>query len=214
MRYHNSYHLFLYCLVSDPNFYQILSQAETVYVISSQSFMNSSPRIYTESVLAQLQVGKDMYYADIKFLGITTQKDTDRKAYINQDELDLLIALRSYVAKNGTRKGFKPPQSGGLVVTNSPQLSTVDNKRVEYPEPEEPIANDEMGEQLFRAGAELKARETALPHLVIRAVADQLDEDQLPEDLREKVNATREAANPKWNPGDLASSLIARYVVG
>lgn len=88
------------------------------------------------------------------------------------------------------------------------------NNAIDYPQPEEPIVTDEMGEQLFRAGAELKAKETALPHLVIRAVADQLEEDQLPEDLKKKVNATREAANPKWNPGDLASNLIRRYAAG
>ncbi|MEY2985584.1 MAG: hypothetical protein RLZZ568_2201, partial [Cyanobacteriota bacterium] len=45
----------------------------------------------------------------------------------------------------------------------------------------------------------------------VRAVADQMDEGQLLEDLKEKVNNAREAANPKWNPGDLAGSLIARY---
>lgn len=177
--------------------------------------MNSSPRIYTESVLAQLHVGKDTYYADIKFLGITTQKDSDRKAYINQEDLELLIALRSHVAQTGTRQGFCYPQNGDLVISNGSQkMAPIGSNTTEYPEPEEPIANDDMGEQLFRAGAELKAKETAMPHLVIRAIADQMDEDQLPEDLKRKVNATREAANPKWNPGDLAGSLIARFAVG
>jgi len=176
--------------------------------------MNSLTRIYTESVLSELQVGKDTYYADMKFLGITTQKDSDRKAYITQEDLDLLLALRSHVANNGTRQGFKNPQSGELMVRESGKVATAGTNSIDYPQPEEPIANDDMGEQLFRAGAELKAREVAMPHLVVRAVADQLEEDQLPEDLREKVNATREAANPKWNPGDLASSLIARYAAG
>ena len=186
---------------------------ETVYVTAAKNSMNSLTRIYTESVLEQLQVGKDTYYADIKFLGIKTQKDGDRKAFITQDDLDLLFALRSHVTNNGTRQGFKNPESGELIVRENNQIAA-QNNAIDYPQPEEPITNDEMGEQLFRAGAELKAKETALPHLVIRAVADQLEEDQLPEDLKEKVNATREAANPKWNPGDLASSLIARYAAG
>ena len=175
--------------------------------------MNSLTRIYTESVLAELQVGKDTYYAYIKFLGITTQKDADRKAYITQEDLYLLQALRSHVADNGTRQGFKHPQNGDLIVRESNQIATQENA-IEYPQPEEPIADDDMAEQLFRAGAELKAKETALPHLVVRAVADQMGEEQLPEDLKDKVNNAREAANPKWNPGDLASNLINRYAAG
>jgi hypothetical protein len=108
-------------------------------------------------------------------------------------------------------KGFEIPENGKLVVSNDAGISVTDQDIVDYPEPSKPIANDDMAENLFRAGAELKARETALPHLVVRAVADQMDEGQLLEDLKEKVNNAREAANPKWNPGDLAGSLIARY---
>ena len=93
--------------------------------------MNSLTRIYTESVLSELQVGKDTYYADIKFLGIKTQKDADRKAFITQEDLDLFLALRSHVANHGTRQGFKNPESGELIVRENNQTGlTQKEKRI------------------------------------------------------------------------------------
>ncbi len=178
------------------------------------------PRFYNEDVLSRLGIGLKTYYSDIKFLDIKTQKDENRKAFITQEDFNLLIQLRRHIEKTGTRQGFEA-QKGELVVSEQSELTntnpaeiTSTNNQIDYPQPEEPIATDEMGQQLFRAGAELKAKETAMPHLVVRAVADQLHEEQLPEDLKEKVEATKEAANPKWNPGDLADSLIRRYAAG
>ncbi len=207
---------------------QILSIKKTLYVTGSENFMTLTPelsprihpKVHSESVLSELGISKNTYYADVKFLGITIHKDEKRKAFITQEDFNLLIELRKHIEKTGTRQGFEA-QKGGLVVSEKSELTntnpaeiTSTNNQIDYPQPEEPIATDEMGQQLFRAGAELKAKETAMPHLVIRAVADQLHEEQLPEDLKEKVEATKEAANPKWNPGDLADSLIRRYAAG
>ncbi len=150
------------------------------------------PKFYSDFVLSELGISKDAYYADIKFLGITIQKDENRKAFITQEDFNLVIQLRKHLEKTGTRRGFEA-QKGELVVSEKSEIAntnpagiTSTNNQIDYPQPEEPIATDEMGQQLFRAGAELKAKETAMPHLVIRAVADQLEEDQLPEDLKGK----------------------------
>ncbi len=39
----------------------------------------------------------------------------------------------------------------------------------------------------MRGAAELKARDLAMPNLVMRELADRMTEDDLPEDLKEKV---------------------------
>jgi hypothetical protein len=65
--------------------------------------------------------------------------------------------------------------------------------------------------QLLRKAAQLKARELATPELAIRAIADRMSEDDLPDDLKQKVFAVREAVNPKWTPGQLADSILSQY---
>jgi hypothetical protein len=57
----------------------------------------------------------------------------------------------------------------------------------------------------------LQARELATPDLAIRAIADRMTEEDLPDDLKEKVEAVREAVNPKWTPGQLADKILANY---
>ena len=63
----------------------------------------------------------------------------------------------------------------------------------------------------MRSAAELKARELAMPHLVKKAVAERMTEDDLPDDLKEKVAAVREAANPKYTPAEVASNLLEQW---
>ena len=66
-------------------------------------------------------------------------------------------------------------------------------------------------DNIVRKGAELKAREIAMPHLVVRAIADKLDESELPEDLQEKIEDAREVANPKFTPEEVADSILMSY---
>ena len=75
---------------------------------------------------------------------------------------------------------------------------------------EEPTAQFDIN-GLMRSAAELKARELAMPNLVKRELANRMDEDDLPEDLREKVAIAREVANPKFTPQQLAETLLSQY---
>ena len=63
----------------------------------------------------------------------------------------------------------------------------------------------------MRGAAQLKARELAMPHLVKREIANRMSEEDLPEDLKEKVAIAREVANPKFTPGQLAETLLNQY---
>jgi hypothetical protein len=63
----------------------------------------------------------------------------------------------------------------------------------------------------MRGAAQLKARELATPNLLMRELANRMTEEDLPEDLKEKVAIAREVANPKWTPGQLADNLLSQY---
>jgi hypothetical protein len=47
-----------------------------------------------------------------------------------------------------------------------------------------------------------------------RAKPDKMTEDDLPFDLKEKVNLAREAANPKFTPSMVADKILERYRQG
>ncbi len=79
-----------------------------------------------------------------------------------------------------------------------------------YINPEEPTAQFDIN-GLMRGAAQLKARELAMPHLVKREIANRMNEEDLPEDLQEKVAIAREVANPKFTPGQLAETLLSQY---
>jgi hypothetical protein len=79
-----------------------------------------------------------------------------------------------------------------------------------YVEAEEPTANFDIN-ALLRGAAQLKARELATPNLIMRELANRMSEEDLPEDLKEKVAIASEVANPKWTPGQLADSILSQY---
>ena len=95
---------------------------------------------------------------------------------------------------------------------NNSSLKTQNDDDI-YVAPEEPTDNMNL-DGLVREAAELKAREVAMPDLVKRAIADEMTEDDLPEDLKEKVNLAREAANPKFTPSMVAKTILERYRQG
>ena len=97
------------------------------------------------------------------------------------------------------------------MATNSDKskLATAEEENI-YVELTEPTNDLDIG-SLMRSAAELKAREIAMPSLVKRELANQMTEDDLPEDLREKVAIAREVANPKFTPADIAGSLLSQY---
>ena len=59
--------------------------------------------------------------------------------------------------------------------------------------------------------AELKARELAMQDLVKRALADGMNESDLPQELQNKVQNAREAANPKFTPQEVAGTLLSQW---
>lgn len=160
-----------------------------------------------EDLMAELDLKKSTYYDDLNYLNIKADKDENQRAYLTNDQANQVRALRSHVIKNGKRDGFV---YGGLTVSNNNQLVTNPDPDSIYIEAEEPTSNIDIN-ALFRGAAQLKARELATPNLIMRELANRMTEDDLPEDLKEKVAIAREVANPKWTPGQLADNLLSQY---
>ena len=164
-----------------------------------------------------LGVKSSTYYKDIKFLEIQLFKDDNKRGYILRSELQILKDLREYVKINGKRTGFMGNNSNKLATrkeskiaqTESNKNSIQSNQEI-YVQPEEPTENIDT-DYLVRKGAELKAREIAMPHLVVRAIADKIDEEELPQDLQQNIQDAREVASPKYSAEDLADSILMNW---
>ena len=79
-------------------------------------------------------------------------------------------------------------------------------------QPDIPSDDDENGlEQLIREAAELKVQQAAMPDLVRLHLANGMTEDDLPDDLKAKLQAVREAANPKQSAASIAQQLLERH---
>ena len=166
--------------------------------------------IRPEDLMSELGIKKDTYYKDLEFLQIKAEKDSEGKAYLTFEQAELVRSLRCHVTNTGKREGFAT--SSIVKVDDSAAIASTNNNPEEniYVKPSEPTAQFDLN-QLMRDAAELKAREIAMPALVKRAIADKMTEEDLPEDLQEKVNLAREAADPKFTPVSVADALLNQW---
>jgi hypothetical protein len=182
-----------------------------IYIFCSMN-QNSVPEktIRPEDLMKEFNIKKDTYYDDVKYLNLEIEKNSENKPYLTFEQAEQIRALRFYVKNTGKREGFS---NNSIVKVDDSNLTTSTNNNSEediYIEPSEPTAQLDI-DRIIRKASELKARELATPDLAIRAIADRMTEDDLPEDLKEKVEAVREAVSPKWTPADLADKILATY---
>ncbi len=192
----------------------------------TESEIRRTECIRPEEVQEMFGIKKVAYYNRLKFLGIQAHKDEENKACLDEHQLDMLKELDEYISINGKMSGFSysknSDSSSSLVTTDENGLATSPNNSTAlshqgkteeadiYVTPEEPTAQFDM-EQLMYEAAELKARELAMQDLVKRALADGMNEEDLPSELRDKVQNAREAANPKFTPQQVAGTLLTQW---
>lgn len=168
-----------------------------------------------QELMDNLGIKKAAYYDRLNFLQITTHKDEERRAYLDENQVDMMIKLHEYIKIHGKMEGFNYYQEeSSLAVKEENGISHQEENGITatediYVKPEEPTDQFDVN-GLVREAAELKAREVAMPHLVKRALADKMEESDLPTDLQEKVGLAREAANPKFTPQQVAEQLLAQ----
>ena len=184
--------------------------------------------IRPEALQNELSIGHDTYYCDLRHLGIKADKDDDGKVYLTNEQAEQVRQLRSYVSKYGTRKGFVYEKvddtsniGSSLVTTTNNNIETTENK-VEAEiatATEEDIYISETSptddinlDNLIRTAQELAARNIAIPSLIATELASNMEFDDLPTDLQEKVRIAQDAANPKKHqPKLIAQTLLKQW---
>jgi hypothetical protein len=153
-------------------------------------------RTSPEDVQEMLGIGKSQYYARIKKLGIKAHRDSDGKAYLDDEQMEKLMNSNN---------------SGELAIAEVSELSL--EIPLELQQDSSELEDEELS-FLMREAQELRAQQAAMPDLVKLYLAAGIKEDELPEDLKQKVKAVRDAANPKQNAAAIASQLLERYRSG
>jgi hypothetical protein len=180
----------------------------------TQSTVHQTPETATcfrpEEIQKMFGIKKVAYYNRLKYLGLEAQKDEQGKPYLDSEQVNLLQKLHEHINETGKMEGFI--NSAIVKIDDSAAIASTNNNSEEniYVKPASPTAQIDIN-QLMREAAELKAREIAMPALVKRAIADKMTEGDLPEDLQEKVNLAREAADPKFTPAQLADALLSQW---
>lgn len=161
-----------------------------------------------DEICEVLGIGKSTYYDRLKYLGIKASKDGDG-AYLNEEQMKRMEELNEHIKETGKMEGFRD-SSGQLAVSESSGLASTLNIPVQ---PEIPgIEEDEDGlEELIREAAELKVQQAAMPELIKLHLAAGMSEDDLPADLKAKLQAVRDAANPKQSAATIAQQLLQRH---
>ena len=170
-----------------------------------------------EDIQEMFGIKKVAYYNRLKFLGMEARRDEEGKPYLEESQVALLEELDEYIKKEGKMEGFEPSHDGAyLVRADDSNLAASTNSNGKhstpeiYVEPQQPVDNSELA-VLLREAEELRARELAMRDLIKRKLADSMSEEDLPEDLQEKVRLAREAANPKFTPQEVAQTLLAQW---
>jgi hypothetical protein len=165
--------------------------------------------IRPDDLMAELGIKKDAYYAYLKHLGIKASKDPEGKSYLTDEQANLVRALRSHVEKTGKIEGFPNTVESGLVYAEAADLLGEAVQQATQTNGTEADSFDL--EDLIYSAAELKGHQIAMGDLVKLELANLLTYDDLPDEVKQKVNRVREAANPKLQPAHLADQLLQRW---
>jgi hypothetical protein len=164
-----------------------------------------------DEVMKEFDIKKDAYYDRIKFLGIKAAKDNQGKAYLSQEQFDLMRSLDSHIKATGTMDGFilgaVEGAGGGLAIAGETGLMGEVSPMQTEEQPMEPG----MEERLIRQAMQLKAKELVTPELVVRALANRLTYEDLDDDLKEEVDMVKESASPKFQPSTVADKILDKF---
>ena len=189
---------------------------------------NSTPNnsIRPEALQAELGIKKATYYDDLSHLGIRADKDAEGKAYLTFEQAEQVRALRSYVIKYGTRKGFvyekveHETNIGSIVKTGESNIETSNSSAtstIVHPEEDIYVSDINPTEQvnldsIINNAQELAARNLAMPELLAVELANNMSYEDLTPELQAKIDIARDAANPKKHqPKLIAQTLLKQF---
>ena len=168
--------------------------------------------------------------------GIKTTQYYERLRSLNLDpkhltalDIEHLDGLDAHIKGGGKIKDFAAPENtqseiapttepDAIAPTTEPNAIAPRSTPVEPDEanteglaiPDPPPEPETPESEIFRHAAELKAYYVSHPDLVALNLASMMSENDLPDDLRAKVEEVREVAHPKPNQAALASDILQR----
>jgi hypothetical protein len=161
-------------------------------------------QIRPDDLMSELGIKKDAYYAYLKYLNLKAEKDSNGNAYLTEEQANLVRALRSHVQETGKMEGFVN-SNGELAIAEESSLLDATQTASDQ------VDIDDQLDDLIRAAAELKGQQLVMPQLVVRELAARMTYDDLPTDIKAKVESVRESASPKFQPIHLAEKLLGQW---
>ncbi len=189
------------------------------------STLNNSIR--PEALQAELGIKKATYYDDLSHLGIRADKDAEGKAYLTFEQANQVRALRLYVSKYGTRKGFvyekvehEINNGSSIIKAEESTIETSDSSApsaVVHPEEDiyisETHPTDDVDlDDMFRDAKEIAARNLSIRNLITVELANNMSYEDLDPDLQEKVRIAQDAANPKKHQPKLIARTLLKQL--
>ena len=189
-------------------------------------------RYTPEELLKKYGIQKAQYYQRLKFVKVKAKKDSQNKAYLDAEQVRMLDALHKHVQATGKMEGFKFNAEGNEITSElvsentnnvdetAGKMTISDKGELAQAKPDSVIEQkipqtqpdfSQGMEGLIRQAAEIRAQGMAMPDLVALQLAQQMTFDDLPDDLKSKVTTVHEAANPKMQPANIASQLLAQH---
>lgn len=186
-----------------------------------QQVSGGAETLHPEQVMDLLGIKKQAYYDRTKFLGVKAAKDNQGKAYLTQMQFELMQRLDQHIKESGTMDGFivgrvepEGSESGELALAQpSAGLANESSELAGEMPPVQPTEEFQPGidEQLIRMAAELKTQQLIATPEIVRAIATQMTEEDLPDDLRSVVQNARESVAPKFQPAQVASQMLNQW---
>ncbi len=75
-----------------------------------------------DSLMDKYNIKKDAYYSRIKFLGISVKKDSNRKVYLTDEQVELMDELHSHIETTEKMEGFVSNNKGSLAVRENGEI--------------------------------------------------------------------------------------------
>lgn len=156
--------------------------------------------------MEQLGLKKDAYYGDLKYLGIQAQRDSEGKSFLDEEQFQLLVALRKHVEETGKRDGFQVP--GDLATVAAGEMAGQESEPIHT---EAPQAEQFDVQSIISEAAELAGSRMTMREQVVNAIAEQMTFEDLPADVQSKVQNVRASADPKGQPQKVAAAMLSQW---
>ena len=193
--------------------FHIMYRREKIFVMTNRTQVDTELK-RPEDIQGMFGIKKVAYYARLKFLGMEANKDENGKPYLDESQVALLEELDKYIKKEGKMEGFS---ASSIVKAGDSSLESsqseislngsspgeeihVNGSQVQGSSQQEQLAG------LFRNAQQLRA-ETEVAKYIL---ASQMTDEDLPPDLRNKVEAAKATVVPKSHaPNSWTQEMLA-----